>query len=267
MSVWLAIPSAREESQSTLPIWKARGYKVAVFRDPGASPVESADLILSGEYPGYARATNALCAEILSNDLSCDWIVGGGDDVQPDMQHRPEQIAFKCGRHFGEVNQQFRMEPTSMISTGDMVSRHYTARMFWSTFGVMQPTGDRFASGSIDRIAGSPWMGREWCMRANGGQGPFYPEFTHCFGDEALQRTAEKLGVFWQRPDLIHLHLHFMRKTLDVNSPAVTVAIPPHLRMAFSPQHWDESQALFRRLEADGFAACMPSYPGAEVSA
>jgi len=198
MNVWLAIPSAREESQSTLPLWKARGYKVAVFRNLGASLIKCADLVLSGDYPGYAIATNALCAEILENDKECDWVVGGGDDVEPDKRD-PEQIARECTQHFA------------------------------GTFGVMQPTGDRFAQGSIDRIAGSPWMGRSWCLRANGGQGPFWPSFRHMFGDECLLRVAEKLGVYWRRPDLVHLHRHFMRESLDLNSRAVPSVIPPHL--------------------------------------
>ncbi len=228
MSVWLAVPSAREESQSTLPIWSSRGYKVAVFRNPGTSPIRCADLVLSGDYPGYAIATNALCAEVLANDPECDWIVGGGDDVQPDMQWAPERIARECTQHFA------------------------------GTFGVMQPTGDRFAQGSIDRIAGSPWMGRSWCLRANGGQGPFWPYFRHMFGDEALLRTAEKLGVYWRRPDLIHLHHHFMRKSADLNSPAIPAPIPAHLIEANSRAHWDEMEGEFRRLEVRGFAECMP---------
>ena len=35
----------------------------------------------------------------------------------------------------------------------------------------MQPTGDRFAQGQIDRIAGSAWIGREFARRAYGGNG------------------------------------------------------------------------------------------------
>lgn len=254
MSVWLAIPSAREESQSTLPLWKARCYKVAVFRNPGASPVECADLVLSGDYPGYAVATNALCAEILENDKECDWIVGGGDDVEPDPRLDPHEIARECSAHFRANywgGKKFAYEAPHPMLEG------WTEEAC-ATFGIVQPTGDRFAQGSIDRIAGSPWMGREWCMRANGGQGPFWPAFRHMFGDEALLRVAEKLGVYWRRPDLIHLHRHFMRQSLDINSPAVPAVIPAHLIEANSRAHWDEMQAEFRRLEALDFEPCMP---------
>jgi hypothetical protein len=122
----------------------------------------------------------------------------------------------------------------------------------------MQPTGDRFAGGCIDRIAGSPWLGREWCLRANGGRGPFWPEFTHMFGDECLKRTAEKLGVYWARPDLIHKHNHFQRASDAIDAKAVGRPIPPHLAKWNTRAHWDEMQAIFRRLEAEDFAPCMP---------
>ena len=122
----------------------------------------------------------------------------------------------------------------------------------------MQPTGDRYAGGCIDRIAGSPWLGREWCLRANGGRGPFWPEFTHMFSDECLKRTAEKLGVYWARPDLTHFHNHFMRETSAIDSEAVRKAVPQHLKQWNTPEHWDEMKAIFKRLEADHFAPCMP---------
>lgn len=232
-SVWLAIPSARDERSSTLPLWRARGYKIALFRNPGASPVDCADIVLEGEYPGYAVATNVLCAEILAQDPTCDWIVGGGDDVQPEMELAPERIARECTNHFG------------------------------GTFGVMQPTGDRFTGGSIDRIAGSPWMGREWCLRINDGQGPLWNEYEHMFVDEELLCVAEKLGVYWRRPDLIHLHHHFMRASHEINSPAIALAPPPHLAHWNSPEHWAESSTIFAKRKAAGFPGCEPLKGGA----
>jgi hypothetical protein len=122
----------------------------------------------------------------------------------------------------------------------------------------MQPTGDRFAGGQIDRIAGSPWMGREWCLRANGGRGPLWPEFTHMFADEALKRSAEKMGVYWARPDLIHFHAHFQRADQSIGSRAIAKPIPPHLVKWNTRQHWDEMKAIFQRLEAEDFKSCLP---------
>jgi hypothetical protein len=232
MKAWFAIPSARpaEEANVVLRKWKEKGYGVAVWRDTGPDVLYTGepvcDFYLTGKYPGYANAVNALAGKVLEFDPECRFIVTGGDDTEPDRAHDPDSIVKECEEHFG------------------------------GTFGVMQPTGDRWADGSIDRIAGSPWMGREWCERANGGAGPLWPEFTHMFVDQCLMDTAKRCGVFWQRRDLIHLHRHFMRKneSLDVNR----VNPPAHLVKWNSSTHWAEMQAIYMRLKRCDFAPCMP---------
>ena len=78
------------------------------------------------------------------------------------------------------------------------------------------------------------------------------------FGDECLKRTAEKLGVYWARPDLVHKHNHFQRASDAIDAKAVSKPIPPHLAKWNTRAHWDEMQAIFRRLEAEDFASCMP---------
>lgn len=181
MSVWFAIPSIRPNG-GTVPIWKRRGYKVAVLRQGGKLDV---DLDLpTDRYWGWAASINLLTREILSMDTDCQWVVTGGDDIEPDLAHSPDEIAAQLTSYFG------------------------------GTFGVCQPTGDRWSWGGgpiIERIAGSPWLGREWCERAYSGNGPLYDGYLHCFSDEELQQVAIRLGVFWQRPDLIHLHQHWGR--------------------------------------------------------
>ncbi len=237
-----------------LAAWRKRGYKIALWRD-SYYDVPDADYVrfntenpatgdMSRSYPGYATAVNVLAYHILRDDHSCDWIVTGGDDTLPDPNHTAEEIAAQCSDHFG-------------------YDAHYSGRSLAeenleNTFGVMQPTGDRFAGGSIDRIAGSPWLGREWCLRANGGRGPFWPEFTHMFGDECLKHTAEKLGVYWARPDLTHFHKHFMRESEAIDSEAVVKPKPPHLEKWNTPEHWVEMKAIFQRLEAEDFKSCLP---------
>ncbi len=246
MSVWLCIPSARppEQVEPVLAAWRERGYKIALWRDDDsflgwARASQAVEFIRCREYPGYATSVNELALQVLEDDPSCDWIVTGGDDTLPDPNHTAEEIAAQCSRHFGGNPE--------IVFDGPR-----------STFGVMQPTGDRFAGGSIDRIAGSPWLGREWCLRANGGRGPFWPEFTHMFGDECLKRTAEKLGVYWARPDLTHFHNHFQRATDAIDSVAISMPVPPHLVKWNTKQHWDEMLAIFRRLEAEDFKSCLP---------
>lgn len=202
-------------------------------------------------YPGYARAVNALVLDVIQFDPQAEWFVTGGDDVEPDMNHTAEEIARHTGQFFAAKRH-------------GIVKAH--GEQLLDTFGVMQPTGDRFAGGSIDRICGSPWMGREFCKRVNGGRGPLWPEYPHMFVDNELQLVAQKLGVFQQRPDLIHLHHHFTRATTDLHSGTKPSQIPAHLLEANSQQHWQRYQALFNARQGAGFPGHEP-LPVAELAA
>jgi hypothetical protein len=119
------------------------------------------------------------CGGTRSADLACF----GGDDMSPDPDHEPTVIAGECADHFK------------------------------GTFGVMQPTGDRWSNSQgeayADKVAGSAWVGREFCERTYGGEGPFWHEYWHMCADNELLEVASKLGVFWQRPDLEHYHDHW----------------------------------------------------------
>jgi hypothetical protein len=195
-------------------------------------------------------ATNALAKDVLETDSQCDWIIAGGDDVDPDPNHTADEIARECSEYFDDLYM-FRCED------GNDFARAMTSEQY-STFGVMQPTGDRFAGGSIDRIAGSPWMGRAWCERINQGRGPLWPDYLHVFADEELQNVAIKYGVFWQRPELIHLHHHFQRESDALDSKAVPRAIPPHLIEANSKDHWYKFKTLFNERTRTGFPGSEP---------
>ena len=244
MSVWLTIPSARphEEAQACIDKWRAMGYRVAIQRDTGAYPVDC-DYLVMKPWEGYAKACNGLIKDVMEFDDSAQWFVLGGDDTDPDPNKRADEIADELRQYF------WTMKPKECKCCFE--------RPIY-TFGVMQPTGDRYAGGSIDRIAGSPWIGREFCERAYGGNGPLWHEYRHFFEDQELQDVAEKLGVYWQRPDLTHLHHHFMRASDDINAQAVQKPIPPHLIEANSPAHWNKFKALYESRKAAGF-------PGHEV--
>ena len=228
-NVWATFPSARTESESTVPLWRKMGYRVALWRDPGAPPIK-ADLIITGEYPGHSVSNNRLIKLVLDADSTCNWCVSAGDDVEPDACHPPAEIAAQCEEHFA------------------------------GTFGVMQPTGDRWLEAHyraqfpdepahIDRICGSPWLGREFCRRAYHGTGPWWPEFVHMYNDEHMQAVCKKLGILWQRRDLIHLHKHWARPE------GITSAdMPKFLERANSPENWNAMKAIFERLKAGGFA-------------
>ena len=224
LSVWYAIPSARPDG-GTIWKWKGRGYKVAACVDEGQSGGGNLDILQSiMPYPGYAYAVNNLVELILDRDPEVAWIVTGGDDTDPALSD-PREIAAQCTEHFG------------------------------GTFGVMQPTGDRWAGGSIDRICGSPWMGREFCERMYGGDGPLWSGWQHCFVDEELQCVAQRLGVLGQRRDLTHKHNHWLRceGPDDVNWKAVE---PEHLKDKNPTLQRD--RPLFNQRKARGFPGHEP---------
>ena len=161
---------------------------------------------------------------IIKSDPAAHWIVTGGDDVLPDPNHTAQEIGLQCLEHFG------------------------------GTFGVMQPTGDRWGEdgtglAASDRLCYSPFMGREFCRRMYGGSGPLFSGYVHMFVDEELQEVALKLDCLWQRRDLIHKHEHWARDGGEM---------PRFLYRANTREHWDQFQSLFQRRKASGFPGHEP---------
>ncbi len=221
MSVWLAIPSKKSptEAEACLSIWRGRGYKLAIWRDSGDAPVQC-DLSMTGLYPGYYAVVNRLCAAIREQDPEAQWIVAAGDDMLPDADHTPEEIARECSEHFG------------------------------GTFGVMQPTGDRWGHANhvySENICGSPWLGREFTRRMYGGRGPYSEEYYHMFGDECLMNVAKLVGVLWQRRDLTQYHMHWARERKPM---------PAYLKKANAEFH--AAKQIFDRQKASGFPGHQP---------
>jgi hypothetical protein len=91
-----------------------------------------------------------------------------------------------------------------------------------------------------------------------GGNGPLFEEYRHMFVDEELFAVAVKLGVLWQRRDLIHLHNHFCRVENGVNWQQGIAKMPEFLREANSQQHWLKYKALFESRKAAGFPGHQP---------
>lgn len=253
MSVWVCCPSARpvDEVDARFDKWRRMGYKVALMRDEASAsqsrPLPKHDYIeLCGKYPGYAVACNTLIAHIFASDPECDWVVAAGDDMDPDANFRADDVAGQCSRYFGGIN---------CPELGTTLS----------TFGVMQPTGDRWGeqdmhlgkrgSAYADRVCGSPWLGREFCRSINQGRGPFWAEYTHMFGDEALFEVASRLGILWQRHDLIHYHEHWARPRKSRTD------MPAFLAEANSPEHWQRSKAVLEAQKAANFAGYIDLIP------
>ena len=235
--VWYCIPSARHDG-GTLRNWRKMGYKVAVQRAPNAPilPADAFDMVISRPYESYTKAVNLLCRTVCvewPDTLIC---VTGGDDIYPDPTHSP----FDIQKDF------IAMIRKAKLKAGQEID----ADLFYGMYGVMQPTGDRWASDDTrsDRIAYSPWLGRDWILKANQGQGPLHPDYFHFYEDEHLQNAAIKQGVFWQRPDLTQYHDHWTRNGSKR---------PDFLIEADNQANKDKQ--LFERHKANGFAESFPT--------
>lgn len=249
MSVYLCIPSCRPvaETEDCLQRWRSLGYKIAVLRQ--GEPVEADLLIPTGEYLGWARSTNILARHVLRCDRSATWIVAGGDDYWPVPDLEPETIGSNCAFHFSIP---YTMNDGSWKGAP-------------GTFGVMQPTGDRWGDSEsaratygadrgavIDRIAGSPWMGREWCERAYLGNGLMWDGYHHLYADEELQEVATMQGVFWQRRDLTQYHNHPARANWDKPGGGKEYH-EGHLEVINTPASWAVHMAMFNDRKSKGF--------------
>jgi hypothetical protein len=95
---------------------------------------------------------------------------------------------------------------------------------------------------AAERICGSPWLGREFVLRWNGGAGVFCERMFHFFADELLKRQTEACGRLWQRKDLTHFHRHPTR---------MGITPPPY--MVEAQKRWGQDEAVFREFERAGF--------------
>lgn len=285
-NVWVCCPSARpvDEVNARMDKWRAMGYKVALWRDipmanqaawklgglgvvsginddsfevtahgSGLALFPVHDLLMSGSrYPGYYVAVNAIIKAVFAADSSCDWVVCIGDDTDPDPTKTADEIARECTDYLFRKHE--RECPGCNVDASLI-----------ATFGAMQPTGDRWGANEpwaiamhpdspayIDRICGSPWIGRELARRLNQGNGPWWSEYFHMFADEEFQNVAQALGLLWQRRDLTHYHDHCRRDGV--------ARTPEFLQEAYSQEHWEKYKRIFSARKAAGF-------PGSECIA
>lgn len=255
MSVYFCIPSCRPrpEAEECLRRWKSLGYKIAILRQGELLDPDLVDLqIPTGEYLGWPTSTNLLCKAVLRKDINMHFCVGGGDDYWPVPDISPNSIAPVLLEHFYSK---------CLHKVGYAVPRHAA-----STFGVMQPTGDRWGDNEssratygqdrgaiIDRVAGSPWMGREWIERSYQGNGPMFSGYHHLYADEELCEVAERFGVYWRRPDLVQYHNHPSR-----GEKGFQACNEGHLAPLYSAEAWVRERAIFDDRKAKGFPGSDP---------
>lgn len=77
------------------------------------------------------------------------------------------------------------------------------------------------------------------------------------FADEELQAVATKLGVFWQRRDLIHFHAHWGRPREGERLGSAD-RMPAFLQQANSAENWNRSKSLFESRQAAGWPGSDP---------
>jgi hypothetical protein len=180
LEIWYVIPSANpSRAAQCLEAWKNLGYKTACILDEGMSKVQCDKLTTIKPYPGYFTTVNNAAKSLLAT-TQADIIVTGGDDMFPHAALTAQVIGEQFFERFPEG------------------------------FGVMQPVGDKAIPG-VENICGSPWMGRDFCERSYGGNGPFWHDYYAYFGDQELKEVAEQWSVLWQRDDLTQIHLHWAR--------------------------------------------------------
>ena len=222
--IWVCAPARRELAESTMPAWNQAGYGVAVCREPDLLALGAADITVpTPKYLGWARSCNLLSQIVLAADEACQWVVFPGDDTLPDPHKSPGDIDWALRMHFDR-----------------------------GTFGVCQPTGDPWYDSRgriIERVAGSPFVGREFASRMYGGAGPLWPGWYHNWADEELQNVAIKLGVFWQNPEWMHFHRHWHRQGNGM--PAWAEGINDAAR-------WAPEQRIFDARKQAGFPGHEP---------
>jgi hypothetical protein len=228
MAVVFAIPTAGrfEMVDRCMCAWKARGYRTAIiFERQDLARVRAGRRVMQERHLGYGVSLNRLIATVLAEMSDCTAIVTGGDDTFP-------------------------------VETVDAaeLERQFLER-FPDTLGVMQPTGDDWCGSygedgrrSNEISAQSPWLGRAFCERAYRGSGPYWPGYYHFYADTELQAVAERLEIFWQRPDIADFHNNWKRHGH---------VRPKHLYEA--RRRWAADQALFLSRRENGF-------PGHELS-
>lgn len=162
------------------------GYKIAILRNHNHDPL-ICDLMWDEPYEGYPKACNQIIRRVAEIDPQCRWFVTGGHDIMPDTDVDADTIAEQCTQRFG------------------------------GTFGVMEPTGDRWMEDELgrsanERVAAAPWIGREFALKTYGGNGPYFTGYWHDYSDNELAEVSELLGVRWMRRDLTQYNDHWMRQ-------------------------------------------------------
>lgn len=187
MNVWYAFPSAtKEAAQKTIDLWKSKGYKVIVLTDGDSRPdLKNYNFHLHmKKFVSWGDAQNRMAEYVLSKDQNAAVVIAGSDDVEPDMDKDPQEIAGRMQMVFGS-----------------------------KLDGVMQPTGDEY--GSIHKCAPHPWVGIGYIRRG----GRFFAGYHHLYTDQEYRDVAVELNRYVEFADVVQYHRHWGRQGEKDNLP------------------------------------------------
>lgn len=175
LAVWPTVNMERSEGLAAK--WKDQGYDTAVLIEMDHTFSNVDHKLVNTTWQGFPVAVNRACHTFKDQ---YEVIVIIGDDILPDPNHRANDILEAFLAHFH------------------------------GSYGIMQPTGDKF--GCYDIACISPWIGSDYIDTR---PGPYHTGYYHYYSDAELQDVATMYGCFQQRDDLIQYHDHWSRNKLQ----------------------------------------------------
>lgn len=194
-------------SNDTAREWARMGWQVAVAIDAdlpewAVTPdkiVSHVPPLLVREWGGYYSAVSYM-ARALCLSHKADIVVAGADNIYPDPQAKAVVVgaafATKFPNGFG-VLQPIR-DAYSVSRRGDSARDYMPGRSMHAT----PPTTERCES---------PVLGRAWILDMYQGKGPYSEKYRQYFGDVELHDVAQKMGVLWKNPQILHRRDHWAR--------------------------------------------------------
>ena len=193
MIIFVAWPTNNiARSNETAKAWAGLRYQVAVATE---LPIPPKDICAHRvfnftKYDGYYRSMNTVC-QWLVREMKADIVVCAGDGIMPDTRYP----AWGLGGMF--------------------------VQKFPNGLGIMQAIGHRWQADrgpgqynfhdwpSTERRCESPWIGREFILRAYGGRGPYSDAYAQYYGDAELHDVAQKMGVLWRNENVAQRSIHW----------------------------------------------------------
>ena len=200
-AVWPSINPKR--SNETARLWIGQGYQVAIMTN-GYMPVKAFLATVTGtaaEYKGYYQSVIVL-AHMAIKEGRADVIIFAGDRISPPMHARAWQLGATFAAKF--PNGYGVMQP--MAAQWKPTISGLSAREEMSA-----PNRRMHATPPSAERCESPWIGRRFVTEVYNGNGPYCSDYGQYFGDVELYEVARRMGVLWQRTDVVQEFDHWSK--------------------------------------------------------